>query len=333
MIIPLEFEKNNRKTFEVIVQKAERPTVFRGLIDDWPVLRAAQASPFALADYLRTIDRGQSARTMLGPPAVQGYYFYDQAMRGFNFETRDIPFAQIVDRLIAILDDPEPMGIYAGSLGAAALAPEFAVENPMLVLPDEVEPRLWLGNRSRVAAHYDIANNLACVVSGKRRFTVFPPEQIGNLYVGPLDFNMAGQPVSLVDLHNPDFTKFPKFKQALDAALVFDLEPGDALFLPPLWWHHVEAEGAFNLLVNYWWPGPGDGPAFESLVLALLGLRDRNPAEKSAWRAFFDHYVFRDDAAHSGDHIPEHARSVLGLPSEERFAKIINFAMVRLSQR
>ena len=34
---------------------------------------------------------------------------------------------------------------------------------------------LWLGNRTRIAAHYDLPDNLAVVAAGRRRFTVFPP--------------------------------------------------------------------------------------------------------------------------------------------------------------
>jgi hypothetical protein len=323
----------DRDTFESEICVAGKPSVFRGLVAHWPCVQAARQSDGALAGYLKQIDAGNQARTMLCTPDRQGYYFYDEAMRGFNFETREIAFVQIIEKLIAIADEAAPMGIYAGSLGATGIAPRFALENPMPLLPPDIEPRLWLGNRSRVAAHYDIANNIACAVAGKRRFTLFPPDQIGNLYIGPLDFNMAGQPVSLVDILSPDLDRFPKFEQAMDVAIVVELEPGDALFLPAMWWHHVEAEGPFNLLVNYWWPGPGDGPAFESMVLALLGLRDRNPAEKAAWRAFFEHYVFSDEAGHAGDHIPEHARSVLGPPSEERKLKLLNFAIARLSQR
>lgn len=328
-----EFHAIDRAGFEAEIVPGGQPAVLRGLTEGWPCLAAARESTAALAAYLKAADGGQPARTMLALPAVRGLYFYDSAMRGFNFETRDIGFSLITDKLIELADDPAPMGIYAGSLAAGGVAPSFARDNPMPLLDAEVEPRLWLGNRSRVATHFDIANNIACVVGGRRRFTLFPPEQIGNLYVGPLDFNMAGQPVSLADPLNPDFTRFPRFRQALDAALVVDLEPGDALYLPALWWHHVEADGPFNLLINYWWSGPGNGPAYESLVLALLGLRDRDPAEKAAWRSFFDHYIFGDGADLAADHIPEHARGVLGAVSDQRAAKILQFAMTRLSQR
>ena len=45
------------------------------------------------------------------------------------------------------------------------------------------------------------------MVAGRRRFTLFPPEQVANLYIGPLDLTPAGQPVSLVDQAQPDLVR------------------------------------------------------------------------------------------------------------------------------
>jgi oxalate decarboxylase/phosphoglucose isomerase-like protein (cupin superfamily) len=47
--------------------------------------------------------------------------------------------------------------------------------------------------------------------------------------------------------------RFPRFQQALEAASVAGMEPGDAIFVPSMWWHHVESLASFNILVNYWW--------------------------------------------------------------------------------
>ena len=54
---------------------------------------------------------------------------------------------------------------------------------------------------------------------------------------------IAGQPISMVDLDDPDFERFPKFREALRHALVAELEPGDAIYIPALWWHGVQATG------------------------------------------------------------------------------------------
>ena len=92
----------------------------------------------------------------------------------------------------------------------------------------------------------------------------------------------------------PGDPRFPRFENARDRALVVELEPGDALYVPKLWWHQVEALEAFNVLVNYWWnPSPGfiDTPQ-TTLLHGLLSLRDRPEHEKQAWKALFDFYVF-----------------------------------------
>lgn len=96
-----------------------------------------------------------------------------------------------------------------------------------------------------------------------------------NLYPGPLDFNPAGQQISLVDFANPDFEKFPRFRKAMAAGQVANLEPGDALFIPSMWWHHMEGLGTFNVLVNYWWRNVPKfmGPAMNVLKHAMLSIR------------------------------------------------------------
>jgi len=83
--------------------------------------------------------------------------------------------------------------------------------------------------------------NVGIVMTGRRRFTVFPPEQIGNLYPGPFELTPSGVPISLVDLTAPDLDRYPRFAEAMAAAQSAVLEPGDAIYLPFHWWHAVES--------------------------------------------------------------------------------------------
>src|SRR4029077_5476815 len=136
----------------------------------------------------------------------------------------------------------------------------------------------------------------------------FPPEQIFNLYPGPLEPTPGGQAISLVDFADPDFEKFPRFREALDAAQVAEVEPGDAVFIPSMWWHHVQGLSPFNALVNYWWitlPAYIPTP-LNTLYQATWTLRDRPENEKHAWNQVFDYYVL-GPAARAGQPLPEKA--------------------------
>ena len=320
----------DRHIFDETVVTAGRPALMRQLVAHWPATQAALQSNRCLRDYLMSLYNDAPLNTMMAPAETAGRHFYDAEMRGFNFQHHTAPLPALLDKLLDMADGTAEMALYAGSVPASTFVPTFAAQNPNPLLEAAIEPRLWIGNRSRVAAHFDADLNIACAVAGPRRFILFPPEQIENLYIGPLEFTMAGPPASLVDFAAPDFDRFPRFRKALDAALVFDLQPGDALFIPPLWWHHVEAPGPFNMLVNYWWSSAPQGLQIQSLAFALLALRERPASERRAWRAYFDHYIFGDHAASSADHIPAHAQGALGPASEVRDRSIRGFVAASL---
>lgn len=217
-----------------------------------------------------------------------------------------------------------------GSTTLDTYLPGLRADNPITLPQAEPLASIWIGNRTRIAAHQDLPDNLACVVAGRRRFTLFPPEQLANLYIGPLDLTPAGQPVSLVDITAPDLERFPRYAQALEHALVADLEPGDAVFMPSMWWHHIQALDGFNVLVNFWWrqsPAYMDSP-MNALMLALLTIRDLPAEQRATWQEVFRHYVFDADAD-TAAHLPEAARGVLA-PMDDARARALR---ARLLQR
>jgi hypothetical protein len=311
--------------FESEIAHDYRPVVMRGLATDWPAVRAALNSDRAIGDYILRFDGRLSADVMVAPASIKGRFFYSDNLRGFNFERGKAPFSSLVEQLLAMKDVPSAPAIYAGAAAAEDYLPGWAEANRLpLPTPDAV-PRLWIGNASRVSTHYDVSSNVAVVVAGRRRFCLFPPEQGKNLYVGPLDVTLAGQPVSLVDLEAPDFVQYPRFAEAQAQMQVAVLEPGDAIFIPSMWWHDVKALGAFNVLVNYWWGQKGVASPFPALIHAILAIRDLPVAEREAVHGWFDQYVFGSDAGKAAAHLPEAARGVLGAPSPERTAAIRDY--------
>lgn len=293
---------------------ADRPYVVRGGFAHWPVVQAARQSDEALARYLMALYNGVRIGLFQLAPEARGRVFYaDDTLTSFNFARYAATLDQVLTGLLGVAHNPEPPALYVGSTTVDAVLPGFLDANVMGLGPRDALVSLWLGNRTRIAAHYDLPDNLAVVAAGRRRFTVFPPEQIGNLYMGPLDPTPAGQPVSLVDFHNPDLTRFPRFSRALDAGEVAELEPGDAIFIPSMWFHHIEGLAPVNLLINAWWrqtPDYVDSP-LTTLRLALMTLRDLPEKERRVWQHHFQHFVFDADDA-TWAHIPEAARGLLG---------------------
>jgi hypothetical protein len=328
-----EWRNVSAASFRDEILPANQPALIREAVRHWPAVRAGRESPASAASYLRGFDIGASADTMFGDPSIGGRFFYNDELTGHNFQRRPQGIAHSLDRLLELLDAPSPPAVYVGAVPTPVSLPGFARDNVLPFLDAAIVPRLWLGNRVTVQTHYDLSHNVACVVAGRRRFTLFPPEQLINLYVGPLEFTLAGQPISMVRLDRPDHERYPLFRDALAAAQVGDLEPGDALFIPYMWWHHVDSLERFNVLVNYWWDDipAWNGSPFEALLHGLLAIRALPPERRELWRKIFDHYVFQT----GGDpvaHLTEQQRGIQGAPSPQ-VADFLRDALVRTLSR
>lgn len=309
------------------------PVVFKGLVADWPLVQAGSNSAAAARDYLKSFHNGASVAVTLAGPEEGGRVFYNDDLSGPNFEQHMARLDIVLDKMVADIGNPDAPLAYVGSTTIDACLPGMRAENDIDLGARDALASIWIGGKSRIPAHYDLPDNVACVAVGRRRFTLFPPEQLPNLYVGPLDITPAGQSVSVVDITNPDLERFPRFAEAWGLAQVAELEPGDALFIPSMWWHHVESLDAFNVLVNYWWrQSPAHmGPPVNVLFHALMAIRDLPPAQKAVWKGIFDHYVF-DQPEGSLDHIPEGSRGVLGPMDERNAQRIRAFLQKRLSR-
>jgi hypothetical protein len=315
------------------VLKSTQPLVLRGLVTSWPIVRAGLDSEVSATTYVRRFYRDATVTALLGGPEIGGRFFYNEDLSGFNFRAARLKLDAVLDEIARHRDDEQPPTIYVGSSTVDTTLPGFRAENDLNMGDRKPLVSVWIGNRTRVAAHHDLPDNLACVVVGHRRFTLFPPEQLENLYVGPLDFTPAGQAISLVDFVNPDLQKFPRFAQALGSAQVAELGPGDAIFIPSMWWHHIESLDKLNVLVNYWWrqsPGFMDSP-INALVLSILSIRDLPAEQRKAWQNAFRHYVFEADES-TVAHIPPAARRVLA-PLDAEMARELRARLLQKLNR
>ena len=311
-----------------------QPLVLRGLVGHWGLVRAGLESPKHADAYLRRHYRQDApVLAMLGAPDIKGRFFYNEDLSGFNFYPARTMLETVLQELEGHRNDAEPPAIYVGSTTVDTVFPTLRAENDIDLGARDALMSIWIGNQTRIAAHYDLPDNIPCEAAGHRRFTLFPPEQLNNLYIGPLDFTPAGQPISLVDFAQPDYGKFPRFAKALKHAQVAELGPGDAIFIPSMWWHHVEALDSFNVLLNYWWrqsPGYMDTPT-HTLMQALLSIRDLPPEQRKAWQEIFRHYVFEADEQTSA-HIPPAARRALA-PLDETASRVLRAQLQKMMNR
>jgi hypothetical protein len=300
--------------FKHEIQSLGEPAVLKGLVKSWPSTKAACQGVESFLDYLRNLYAGGKVECAKLPAKENGLFFYNSQFDGFNFVREALPFESFLNELTenSIKENSDVIALQ--SAPTEDYFPKFQEFNHFETFSDKYISRVWIGNDSIVNAHPYDSENIACVVAGKRKFTLFPPQQISNLYIGPLDFTPAGAAVSLVDFNNIDYKKFPKVKEALDQAFQVELDPGDAIYIPSLWWHHIEAQGGVNMLVNFWCGGAIAGEKYpfplDNILMAILSVRSLPQVQKDAWREFFDYYVFSDQTD-KHNHIPDSLKGVL----------------------
>lgn len=307
------WHQTDRQQFEQEIMPLAQPALLKGLLSEWPVV---QQTPAQLADFLQPFSSVQPVDFVIAPRSQSGVLGYNSGLDGFSFQRQQAPVLAVLAELIRVAGLPESPLLAVQSAYVSRALPGFLSHHPMPLLDAAVQPRIWIGNQVTVPAHFDDARNLACVVAGKRRFTLFPPEQAANLYIGPLDYAPTGAPISTLIPGQIDLQTHPRFALAQTAAQVAELEPGDALYIPTLWWHQVESLEPVNILINYWWGGSiGElakpNTPFDSLLHSLLTMKNLAAPERAAWQAMFNHFVFHQD----GDpvaHLPPDKQGVAG---------------------
>lgn len=294
----LEAVRPDQIPFDELFQ-ANEPVILRGLVSDWELVKAGRESPDNAMQLLQNYSTDNPVGVYVAPPESKARFFYNDDCTGFNYQSKHKPLSEIFAQIRDSKNNPDRSYYYMNSLTLDNCFPGLREHNDLSFDHEAFTnntplSKVWVGTESIAAAHYDVPSNLACCLLGARRFTLFPPEQIHNLYPGPLEPTPGGQVISMVDLKNPDFERFPRVRQALDVAVVVDLEPGDAVYYPSMWWHQVEALSPFNIMINFWWlTAPAYmGNPLDIVMHAIMGIRDRPEAEKNAWREVFEYYVF-----------------------------------------
>lgn len=122
---------------------------------------------------------------------------------------------------------------------------------------------IWMGPRGTLSPlHYDPLDNLLMQVVGTKRVLLYPrtvgvtdtndeisaAEEAAWTYAG---LNGMQYNTSPVDVENPDLQKYPLFARC-PPPIECTLNPGDSLYIPAKWWHHVRSLSR-SVSVNAWW--------------------------------------------------------------------------------
>ena len=276
---------------DATLRAATTPFVVRGLAADWPLVRAGLHSADMARAYLLHHHRDRPFTVSVSQPGSGGRLFYDDAM-AMNFRTFDAKLPEIFARLAAFAGQPDAPTVYLASIDVHQFFNGLHAANHIDLGTREPLASIWMGTRTRIAAHNDVPDNLAVVAIGH-----------------------------------------PRFADAIAHGQVVDMAPGDALYIPALWWHHVEGLDDFNVLVNYWWRDTPRwlGQPQEALNHALMAIRDLPADQKAHWRDMFDHYVFDNDDSVTA-HIPEGGRGVLDPMTPDLAARLRAFLLRALSR-
>ncbi|CAD7698797.1 unnamed protein product [Ostreobium quekettii] len=95
----------------------------------------------------------------------------------------------------------------------------------------------------RLWTHFDVMDNFLVQIRGTKRVQLWSPDDEENLYV-------QGSSSEVMDVDDPDLARYPLFAKA--CRWKCELQPGDVLFIPALWFHNVYTE-EFSVSANVFW--------------------------------------------------------------------------------
>ncbi|MCB9344908.1 MAG: cupin-like domain-containing protein [Saprospiraceae bacterium] len=219
-----------------------KPVIFTDLTANWPAINKW------------TIDFFKEKYGDLSVPVVSSKF--SQPGKGYMTAERYIPFKEYLDLLEA---GPTDLRIFAWNIfrKVPELRQDFSIPTIMDGFVNEL-PFLFFGcEGSRVTMHFDVdmSNVFLNQIHGRKRVILFPPNQSRRLY--HLPFTVA----SHVNIMNPDFLQYPALARAQGLEVM--LMPGETLYIPMGYWHHIEyTDGGYSISLR----------AFDSVRSRFKGL-------------------------------------------------------------
>jgi [protein]-arginine 3-hydroxylase / protease len=224
----------SREEFEERYVRCSRPVILRDAIGDWPAISRWSGEYF----------RRRFGDREVPVVRVKNGALYDPRT-GVNYEKMRV--SAYVDRL----EQGQGSDLYM----------VFRVHDVMPELfEDVVRPeycrdaswsrsRLWFASPdTKGALHRDLPENLYAQITGRKKFLLLNRRMTRLVYRYPLHSGVPNY--SPVDAEAPDLHRYPRFA---DADLISaEVEPGDLLYIPSMWWHQARSLDV-SLSINLWW--------------------------------------------------------------------------------
>lgn len=237
--------------------RTNRPVAFAGLVRDWPAVR--RWTPAYLADFTKRLGDIQVA-----------YRSTPKHMERMDLARIHQGQMSLTALLEACADDPRGQELYVPGMALPEnVGPGRDVEQPLLLAPFETfGTTIFLGRNTKCIGHFHPkAHALLCQVQGTKKVWMFPPSELGRLHLFPAWSRGFFQ--SEVNFYG-DLSPFPGLARA--KGQMYELHPGDALFIPMHWLHVPEGPG-WTAAVTYWWrPGLMEWLTSAGSLRALVGV-------------------------------------------------------------
>jgi len=210
-----------------------RPVILTGMMEDWPARRRWSLARLASEFGDRTVTVGEARGGRLVVGRAGGVAQHEVALGDFIDRLRAgdpdcYLLSPLDERLPELLED----------LRFDALIPKASWRSL----------RLWISAQgARAGLHHDLPENFLAQVTGRKRIILIHRRYGREVYRNGL-FHAAPN-FCAVDAENPDYARFPRFRGV--ESITVDLEPGEILYIPRLWWHQVRSLD-LSISVNQW---------------------------------------------------------------------------------
>jgi len=304
-----EVQRLDRPSAAEFAQRTSAPVILTGCLEDWPLYRSLREHP-SDAEKVACVGEAIGSVPISYNTQAGGQFGFDDNLVQ-SWQTHLSTYEEFSRVLLASRERQSPDAIYLQGFEnydwdtfSARVGPipymTRKITRPGTVDPGAVAgrtkgPLVWVGAGGQIVnLHIDPYKNFMSMLNGQKRVTLFPPAATHDLYVAPLDKQWANVIASRVQLTRWDRSAYPRVAQALKLGMKATLRAGEMLYVPPLWWHHVESSD-LNIMVNCW---EDDIPelllnvCLAGFMEAVVLFAGTSPTVRTAYRGMYYRYLF-----------------------------------------